>query len=307
MSMIDLGYVRYKPFEERTPDTQYIDLLRRIHDTGRWVKPVQGDPAKMVVGGQLRYNMENGFPVDTHRNLHGAMFHGTIGELIGFMNGAETLEELMSFGMPRKFWNDWVTAEKCAQWGLPPGHLGSASYGAAWTKMPSRDGSLFNQIDALQDGLRSKPFLRTWKITPWYPPEIIGPQGTRKVVVAPCHGEVHVIAFPEEKELTLHHVQRSGDLPVGAVLNIIQYAAMGMMLAKLLGYRFVEYVHTFSDVHLYKMQLPDVEELLSRPTKPFPTVTLNGSPERLQGFRTTDFVLGDDYESGEKMRIPTPI
>jgi thymidylate synthase len=66
-------------------------------------------------------------------------------------------------------------------------------------------------------------------------------------------------------------------------------------------------VHTFSDVHMYEMQLPFVEELLSRDTKPFPTVTLNRTPARLQDFRTTDFVLGDDYESGEKMRIPTPV
>jgi thymidylate synthase len=307
MDTLDLGYVEYLPFEQRTPDEQYINLIRHIYETGRWVKPIQGDRSKMVVGAQLRYDMKNGFPVDTHRNLHGAMFHGTLGELVGFLNGAETLEELMSYGMPKVFWDRWLTPEKCAQWGLEPGHLGSASYGAAWTRIPTRDGGTFNQIDALVNGLRSKPFLRTWKITPWYPPEIIGAEGTRKVVVAPCHGEVHVIAYPEERELSLHHVQRSGDLPVGAVLNMIQYPALGMMLAKLLGYKFVEYVHTFSDVHMYEMQLPFVEELLSRPTKPFPTVTLNGSPERLQDFRTTDFVLGDDYDSGEKMRIPTPI
>lgn len=304
-NLVHLGYVEYLPQTLRKPDTQYVDLLRKIMIHGEVVKPIQGGEAKMIVGAQLHYKMENGFPVDTSRDLSGSMFHGTIAESNAFMNGAETLDELISFGMPKVFWERWVTAEKCADFGLSPGHLGSASYGAIWTKFPTRDGRTFNQIDALQEGIVKRPHLRTWKITPWYPPEIFGPFGTRKVVVAPCHGDVHFLANPEKKELTVHHVQRSGDLPVGAVLNIIQYAAFGMMLAKLMDYKFVELVQTFSDVHIYQSQYESVQELLSRPVKPFPIVTLESTATRLQEYRTHDFKLLE-YEAGPKMRIPTP-
>ncbi len=302
---MNLGYVEYLPLEQREPDRQYVNLLRDIMDGGRTIKPIQGGEARMVVGAQFHYPMSNGFPVDTLRDLSGNMFHGTIAEVTGFLNGAETLEELTSFGMPKVFWERWVTAEKCADFGLKPGHLGEASYGAIWTKFPTRDGGTFNQIDALQEGIRSRPHLRTWKIIPWYPPEIFGPSGTRRVVVAPCHGDIHVIADPLSKELIIHHSQRSGDLPVGAVLNIIQYAGFGMMLAKLMGYKFVELVQTFSDVHIYECQYTYVEELLSRAVRPFPMVTLESDAVRMQEYRTKDFSLLE-YVSGEKMRIPTP-
>jgi thymidylate synthase len=303
--MIDLGYVRYKPVSQRTPNTQYIDLMRRIRNEGRWVKPIQGDPARMIFGAQIEYDMEEGFPLDTHRDLSGSMFEGAINEHAGFLNGAETLDELKSYGMPEVFWKRWVTEEKCAMWGLSPGHLGTASYGAAWAKMPTRDGNVFNQIDALVDGIRRKPFLRTWQITTWYPPEIIGPEGTRKVVVAPCHGDVHVIIDPETGELMVHHKQRSCDIAVGGVLNTVQYAAFGLALAKLTGYRFSRYVHTFSDVHIYRMQFEKIDELLSRPTMPFPTVAIDAVHERLQDLRGKHFTLSD-YQAGEKMIIPTP-
>ena len=305
MEMIDLGYISYLPPTMRKIDTQYRDLLQLIMDKGDIVKPIQGGEAKMIAGAQHHYRAENGFIMETMRNLSGTL-EGALAEHIGFLNGAETLDELVAFGMPKVWWDRWVTAEKCADFGLPPGHLGSASYGPSWTKFPTRNGGTFNQVDALQDGIKSRPHLRTWRMTPWYPPEIIGPFGTRKVVVAPCHGEIHVIANPITKELTVHHIQRSGDLPVGVQFNRQQYFAFGMMLAKVMGYKFVELVYTFSDVHIYDVQYPFVEELLSREPRIYPTVTMRSDAKRLQDFRPKDFILGNDYNPHSKMNIPTP-
>lgn len=307
MENIDLGYISYLPFEMRTPDRQYQDMLKRIRTKGRIAKPIQGGEVRMVVGHQMTFPAENGFTIQTLRDLSGNMMKGALAEHIGFLNGATTLDELKSFGMPEVFWKRWVTEEKCADFGLPPGNLGPASYGGTWSAIPDRNGKPFNQIDALVEGIKERPFLRTWRISPWYPPDIIGPRGTRKVVVAPCHGEIHAFAFPESKELVIHHTQRSGDIPVGVMLNTMQYFAFGMMLAKIMGYRFVELVYNIVDAHIYECQYPFVDELLQREVFPFPTVSLEADHARIQDFRATDFKLWDDYHPNPKMTIPTPV
>ena len=305
MEMLDFGYVSYLPPEKRKVDTQFRNLLEEVYLHGKLVKPIQGGEARMIPGAQHHYRVENGFIMETMRDLSGAL-KGALAEHIGFLNGAETLDELVAFGMPKVWWDRWVTPEKCADFGLVPGNLGSASYGPSWTKFPMRNGGTFNQVNALQDGIKKRPHLRTWRMTPWYPPEIIGEYGTRKVVVAPCHGEIHALADPLTKELIIHHWQRSGDLPVGVKFNRMQYFAFGMMLAKIMGYKFVELIYTFSDAHIYESQYPFVEELLSREPRIYPTVTLEADHERLQDFRPSDFVLGKDYNPHPKMNIPTP-
>jgi len=301
-----IDVVKYLPPEARTVDTQYRDLLRHIIINGRIVHPIHGEEARMVVGAQMRFPMANGFPVITERDISGPLFQGAIAEHIAFLHGAHTLEELRLFGVNYRWWGPWVTREKCAVFGLPEGELGSASYGEVWTRFPTRDGGTFNQITALVEQIRRMPHLRTHHVTNWYPPEIIGPPGTRRVVVAPCHGDIYIIADPKLKEIVIHHVQRSGDLPVGVVFNFIQYAAFGMMVSKILGYTFVELVYTFNDVHIYERQYPYVEELLARKPFPFPTVTLTKDTDDMMAFRPEDFVL-TDYTAHPKIFIPTPI
>ncbi len=298
--------IKYLPLDQRVPDFQYRNLLEKIMREGRIVRPIQGGEAKMIAGAQFHYKMKNGFPVINLREITEGMFRGAIAEHIGFLNGAQTLDELVSFGMNPKWWDRWVTKEKCAIFGLPKGDLGTASYGAVWTRFPKRDGGEFNQITAVVEQIKRAPHLRTHRITNWYPPEIIGPNGTRKVVVAPCHGDIYILTDPDTKELTIHHMQRSGDLPVGWAFNVIQYGAFGMMLAQILGYTFVELVYTFNDVHIYEEQYPFVQELIAREPMPFGTVTLAEGNGNIVDFRPKDFTL-TDYEAHPKMTIPTPV
>lgn len=301
--------IKYKSPSERTVDTQYRDLLKKILHEGTEVKPIQGEKAKMLVGLQLRYDMRNGFPVITERDFSQGMFSSALAEHFAFLNGARTQEELVRFGCP--WWKRWITKEKCEIFGLKEGDLGPGSYGAAWASFPTQEGKPFDQIENVMKQLKERPYLRTHFITPWIPQYTIQhSELTRKVVVAPCHGWIHIIAFPETKELRVHHFQRSCDMPVGVPFNIIQYASFGLMAAHLIGYTFVEYVHTFSDAHIYESQYEIVEELIQRESRKLPTVILD--PNKIQGisnikdFRPDHFLL-TDYDPHPAMKIPTPV
>ncbi|MDB5264914.1 MAG: Thymidylate synthase [Parcubacteria group bacterium] len=275
-------------------------------DEGQDVMPIHGVGARMIVGHQMRYPLENGFPLMTERDLTN-LFPGALGEHIGFLNGARTLDQLEQYGCPPAFWKRWVTKEKCDIFNLPEGDLGDGSYGAAWATFPTAEGAPFNQIAHVVQQIKERPYLRTHIISPWIPQYTIQHDGlTRRVVVAPCHGWIHILAFPDTKELVIHHFQRSADVPVGVAFNIIQYAAFGMMLGQILGYRMKELVHTFSDAHIYHNQFDAVNEMLAREPKPFPTVTLDPSIDDIFAFRPSHFTLSD-YESHPKMVIPTPV
>jgi len=149
--------------------------------------------------------------------------------------------------------------------------------------------------------------LRTHVISPWIPQYTIQHTGlTRSVVVAPCHGYIHILAYPDTKEIIIHHFQRSADIPIGVVSNVVQYAAFGMMLAQVIGYTMTELVHTFSDAHIYHNQFDAVAELLARKPRPFPTVTLDSSITNIFDFRPEHFTLSD-YNPHQKMVIPTAV
>jgi thymidylate synthase len=297
--------VEYKPFEERTPDTQYQDLLRKIMDDGTEVHPIQGEAARMIVGAQLHYKIENGFPLITERDLSGKMFAGALAEHVAFLNGARTQADLEKFGCT--WWGRWLTKEQCDKFDLKEGDMGDGSYGAAWTNFPTAEGEPFDQIDHVVKQIFERPHLRTHIISPWIPQYTIQHEGlTRKVVVAPCHGYIHVIPFPETKELAIHHFQRSGDLPVGVPFNMAQYGAFGLMIAEKLGYTLKEVVYTFSDVHIYESQYDKVKELLDREPRRLGTVLLKSTCENIKDYRPDDFVLRD-YDPHPKMLIPTPV
>lgn len=294
-----------KNYSDRTPDTQYQDALRRIMEEGEDVPVIQGGSARRVVGLQLHYNIDNGFPVITERDLSGNLFKGAIAEHVAFLNGARTQAELEKFGC--KWWSRWVTKEQCAKFNIPEGDLGDGSYGAAWTNFPTKEGKPFNQIEHLMTQLKERPFLRTHFVSPWIPQYTLQHSGlTRKVVVAPCHGWIHVFANEAKKELRIHHFQRSSDFPVGVPFNIIQYSAFGLMVAQLMGYALKEVVYTFSDAHIYESQFDLVKELLSREPRRLPTVTLASNVPDIFTFRPEHFTL-TDYEPHPKMGIPTPV
>lgn len=304
----------YRPYAERTPDTQYRDLLTRILEEGEEVPTAHGVPARRVIGHLLRFPLENGFPVITERDLVSAPpgngrpspFYQALGELCAFLNGAQTREELERFGC--YWWASWVTAERCEALGLPPGDLGPASYGAAFRRFPTAEGEPFDQLSHLVAQIRAHPELRHHEVSPWIPQYLTRAFGRRpRAVVPPCHGWFHVHLNPATRELTLSHRQRSADAPVGLVFNLIHYAALTLMLAQVTGYRPRALVYYLDDVHIYATQLAPVRRLLAAPPGRFPTVELDPTVEDLFAFRPHHFTVRDYVPALPRMRIPTPL
>ncbi len=290
-----------KPFLERSPDSQYQRLLRDILEKGERTHSQQGVDALTLIGpSPLHFKLENGFPLITERNmapkeserLPVTIWRQAIGEMCGFMNGARTQTELEKFGC--YWWESWLTEAKCKKRGLETGDLGPGSYGAAFHDFPTAEGATYNQFQNMIEQIREFPHLRTHFISPWIPQYTIRGEGKhQKVVVAPCHGWIHLRVL--DNKLTLHMFQRSADVPVGVPANMTQYGALLMMLAHATGTEPYEYVHSFSDAHIYVDQVPAVETMLSREPKRLPTMTMDTSVIDFFDFRNEHFTLSD-YE-----------
>ncbi len=280
-------------------DTQYRERLQLILDQGTQVKSqTETDTISYVGLPPMRFLLSNGFPMITERNMDPktserlpvTIWRAAIGELIAFINGARTQTELEKYGVT--WWSAWVTEAKCHKRGLETGDLGPGSYGAAFHDFPTADGGSYNQFQNIVEQIRELPHLKTHFISPWVPQYTIRGTGkTQKVVVCPCHGWIHILI--QNNKLSLHMFQRSGDLPIGVPSNMVQYAALTMMIAQATGYEPYEYIHTISDAHIYVDQVPAVEEMLKREPRPFPTMKLTNPTKDIFEFRHTDFELSD--------------
>ena len=302
-----------KPVSERTADSQYKELLRKILTRGERVLSQQGvDAITLMVPGEMRFALDNGFPMIVERNMNPAIserlpvtiWQQAIAEIIAFVNGARTLRELEEFGC--YWWQDWATPEKCAKRGLEPGDLGPGSYGAAFHYFPTAGGTSFNQFKEIIEQIREMPHLRTHFISPWIPQYTIRGTGKQqKVVVVPCHGWIHIRIL--NGKLTLVMVQRSGDVPVGVPSNMIQYGALTMMLAQVTGTIPYEYIHIILDAHIYVDQVPAVETMLARTSRTLPTMTLDPTVSDFFAFRREHFALSDYYPYPGIKGIPVAI
>jgi len=301
------------PYGERIPDTQYQDLLRLILEHGEEVQTQQGEPALTLFPPpmNLHYDLSKGFPMITERNMDPktserlpvTIWQQAIGEILAFINGATTQEQLEKFGC--FWWKDWLTPTKCQKRGLPIGSNGPCSYGGAFHDFPTANGG-FNQFEEVIEEIKDNPDLRTHFISPWIPNGIPRRRGRQQqVVVAPCHGWIHIRII--NGRLDLHMIQRSADVPIGVPSNIIQYAALTLALAQVLGYRPGYYSHSFSDAHIYVGQIPAVEKMLSRTPKPFPTMTINSDVTNLFDFRREHFTLSDYHPHPGITNIPVAI
>ncbi len=288
-----------KPYNERTPDTQYRDILKKILDHGtKSITPQGTDAISLMAPGSMHFKLNNGYPLITERNmapniserLPVTIWQQAVGEIFAFINGARTQDELLKFGCT--WWSSWVTEEKCKKRGLETGDLGPGSYGAAFHDFPTSEGGTYNQFKNIIEQMKELPHLKTHFISPWIPQYIIRGKGKQqKVVVAPCHGWLHFRIL--DNKLTMHMIQRSGDFPVGVPSNMAQYGALAMAIAQVLGIEADEYIHTVSDAHIFVDQIPAVETMLSREPKAFPTLTVNKAKMDIFDFRKEDFTLSD--------------
>ena len=301
--------ILYKPYADRVPDTQYSDLLRFIRnspetflakhpyqDRGRWTN---------LTAPRLVYKFENGFPIITERKI--GFWKKPITELILFMKGVHKLEDMVAAGCD--WWKDWISSEQCAKFGLPAGDLGPGSYGPALANYPHKDTS-FNQVENLVQSLKDGPYLNGHVITTWLPPLAMQHSKLkRRVVVAPCHGTKVQCTVIGGKKLVTTMTQRSGDVPVGVVANIIQWAAWTIMMAHICNYEPYMYTHVIDDAQIYENQVELVDQLVTREPFPFPTLHLTDEGQRVDNIFdfTADHFELSDYESHPGMKIPTTL
>ncbi len=321
-----------KPYAERTPDMQYRDLLQNVYLNGKRTQSPQGiDRFSVICPPQFRFELTNGFPVITERDI--TFWRQPIGEMCAFINGVRTVEGLKEFGC--HYWKDWANSPYAEKMGLKPGDLGPGSYGPAFHDFPmppedadkiigsirdlvldAVDGSSgncwetagealtllqelrprsFNQFKHLVEQIREVPYLATHEVSPWIPYYTVRGEGKeRRVIVAPCHGWIHVEILDDTLYLEMR--QRSADILVGVPSNLVQYSALALMLAHLTSYRRIVYIHRFSNAHIYKNQFPWVEEILARAPRPFPTLSLIEDARRINdihAFRREHFTLTD--------------
>jgi thymidylate synthase len=299
---------RYASVENRKPDHQYKDALRRILNYGEVTKSrfqTEGTLTSLTVPA-MNFYFQNGFPILTERKI--GFWRRPINELFAFVNGVTDARELEEkWGV--KWWREsWATAQKCATFGLPDGDLGPGSYGAAFAKFPTADGGTFNQFEHLMKQIARYPELRTHKITSWIPQYCLQhDELQRKVVVAPCHGDIQITIL--NGKLTLRMDQRSADFPIGVPSNTIQYAALTLAIAHLTGTEPHLFIHACHDSQIYLGHQADVEELLKRESRPFPTLRLTEEGKRLTSlfeFRAEHFEL-DDYDPHPAMTLAAAV
>ena len=286
----------YVKYENRKPNEEYKRLIRDILENGIWSpSPMVDKDGKEIrtidrMGAMIRFNvLEDGVPFVTERSING-FWKSAVGELFGFINGARTQEQLEEYGC--KWWKSWVTEEKCNKRGLETGDLGPGSYGAAFAAFPTADGGTFNQFEEIVKQIKERPELKTHFISPWIPQYTIrNKDHQQKVVVCPCHGWIHFRVL--DGKLSMVMFQRSCDVLVGCVSNWAQYSALLIAMAAVLDLEPFEFVHIISDAHIFENQLPWVEEILSRESRPFPTLKLINKHESISDYRSCDFELVD--------------
>ncbi|GAB1690733.1 thymidylate synthase [Krasilnikovia sp. M28-CT-15] len=288
---------------ERRPDEQYRQLLERILTDGEETPTRQGPQAVTLMQQTMRFDLRNGFPAITERDVSG-FWRKAIGELCAFINGATTLSELSEFGCD--WWSPWATLEKTSKRNLPEGSLGPGSYGGAFKAFPTAEGPPFDQLAHLVEQIRELPNDRTHFVSPWIPQyQVRGKGKLPRTTIAPCHGWVHVRVLGGR--LHLHMFQRSGDVPVGVPSNMIQYAALMLMLEQLTNIPAGVYYHTISDAHIYADQVEQVRKMLGREPRLLPTMQLTAAGQTVQSihdFRAEHFTLTDYFPHPAVGRIP---
>ena len=294
---------KYKRYEERKVLEQYKTLLKDIIENGQdnpcaMVDNVTGEPlyTRERFGIVSRFNiLEEGVPFITERQIP---YKGAIGEILGFVNGAHTVEQLSEYGC--NFWGPWVTDEKCIKRGLEPGDIGPGSYGAAFHDFPMPDGDSFNQFAEIIKQMKERPELKAHFISPWVPYYTIRNKDYKqKVTVVPCHGWIHFNIIKDTLNMTMF--QRSCDVVIGLPPNWAQYSALLLAMCDVMDLVPGEFVHMISNAHIYSNSMDVAEELLNRSTNPFPTLKVVNHHDSIFDYRRDDFVL-EDYHPQEKIK-----
>ena len=247
---------------------QYLDLLNRILTEGHKKTDRTGTGTISVFGNQMRFNLEDGFPLLTTKKLH---LKSIIYELLWFLRGDTNVHWLQEHGV--RIWNEWADEN---------GELGPV-YGHQWRSWPDYNGGTIDQIQNVIDLIKHHPDSRRMVVSAWNPAEI------EQMALPPCHCLFQF--YVADGRLSLQLYQRSADSFLGVPFNIASYALLLMMMAQLTGLKPGDFVHTTGDTHLYLNHLEQAHLQLTRTPRKLPTMKINPDVKNLFDFKYEDFEL----------------
>lgn len=247
---------------------QYLDLLDRILTEGHKKTDRTGTGTLSVFGNQMRFNMEDGFPLLTTKKLH---LKSIIYELLWFLRGDTNVRWLQEHGV--RIWNEWADEN---------GELGPV-YGHQWRSWPDYNGGTIDQIQNVIDLIKNHPDSRRMMVSAWNPAEV------EQMALPPCHCLFQF--YVADDRLSLQLYQRSADTFLGVPFNIASYALLLQMMAQVTGLKPGEFVHTTGDTHLYLNHLEQARLQLTRTPRPLPTMKINPDVKNLFDFKYEDFEL----------------
>lgn len=249
---------------------QYHDLLRHILDHGTQKTDRTGTGTISVFGYQMRFDLNDGFPMLTTKKLH---LKSIIYELLWFLNGDTNIKYLTDNGV--RIWNEWADEN---------GDLGPV-YGKQWRSWATTDGGTIDQISNLIHTIKTNPDSRRMIVNAWNVGEL------DKMALTPCHCLFQF--YVADGKLSCQLYQRSADTFLGVPFNIASYALLTMMIAKVCGLGYGEFVHTFGDVHIYNNHIEQANLQLTRTPKSLPTMEINPEVTSIFEFTYDDFELKD--------------
>ena len=251
---------------------QYHDLLQHILDNGAVKTDRTGTGTKSVFGYQMRFNLQEGFPMVTTKKVH---LRSIIHELLWFLTGDTNIKYLKDNGV--RIWDEWADKD---------GNLGPV-YGSQWRSWPTPNGGSIDQIQKIIEQIKNTPDSRRIIVSAWNVAEV------ENMALPPCHAFFQF--YVADGKLSCQLYQRSADTFLGVPFNIASYALLTMMVAQVCGLESGDFIHTLGDAHLYSNHLEQANLQLSRDIRPLPTMKINPGVKDIFDFKFEDFTV-ENYD-----------
>ena len=262
---------------------QYLNLLKHVKDVGFKKEDRTGTGTLSVFGYQMRFNLNDGFPILTTKKIH---LKSVIHELLWFLSGNTNIDYLKENNVT--IWDEWADES---------GNLGPV-YGHQWRSWDAADGSSVDQIADLIDQIKTNPDSRRLIVSAWNVGEIA------KMKLPPCHAFFQF--YVANNRLSCQLYQRSADIFLGVPFNISSYALLTMMIAQVCDLKLGDFVHTLGDAHIYLNHMDQVNEQLQRSPKPLPNMKINPLVKDIFNFKYDDFELVD-YDPYPLIKAPVAV
>ena len=262
---------------------QYLDLMRHVQDHGTVKTDRTGTGTRSVFGHQMRFDLQQGFPMVTTKKLH---MKSIIHELIWFLAGSTNIKYLKDNGV--SIWDEWAD---------PEGNLGPI-YGYQWRSWPAPNGEHIDQIAQVMQQIKRNPDSRRLIVSAWNVADI--PQ----MKLPPCHAFFQF--YVADGKLSCQLYQRSADIFLGVPFNIASYALLTHMMAQQADLEVGDFIWTGGDCHLYSNHMEQVQEQLSRAPLALPTLHFKRRPESIFDYRYEDIEIRD-YQSHAAIKAPVAV